>query len=45
MVSTEGEPIIPEGDFTVSVGGGQPGTAAQVVTKKFNMDGMKTLPE
>jgi len=45
MVSTEGEPIIPEGDFTVSVGGGQPGTAAQVVTKKFHMDGMKTLPE
>jgi beta-glucosidase len=45
MVSAEGEPIIPEGDYTVSVGGGQPGTTAQVLTKKFHMDGMKTLPE
>jgi beta-glucosidase len=45
MVSAEGEPEIVEGDYTVSVGGGQPGTTAQVVTKKFHMDGMKTLPE
>jgi beta-glucosidase len=45
MVSERGEPIIVEGDYTVSVGGGQPGTTAQVVTKKFHMDGMKTLPE
>jgi beta-glucosidase len=45
MVSEAGEPIIPEGDYTVSVGGGQPGTSAQVVTRKFHMDGMKTLPE
>lgn len=45
MVSAEGEPVIVEGDYTISVGGGQPGTAAQVVTKKFHMDGMKTLPE
>jgi beta-glucosidase len=45
MVSAEGEPVIVEGDYTVSVGGGQPGMAAQVATKKFHMDGMKTLPE
>lgn len=45
MVSAEGEPVIVEGDYTISVGGGQPGTTAQVVTKKFHMDGMKTLPE
>ncbi len=45
MVSAEGEPVIVEGDYTVSVGGGQPGTSATVVTKKFHMDGMKTLPE
>jgi beta-glucosidase len=45
MVSAEGEPVIVEGDYTVSVGGGQPGTTAPVVTKKFHMDGMKTLPE
>ena len=45
MVSELGEPMIVEGDYTVSVGGGQPGTSAQVVTKKFHMDGMKTLPD
>jgi len=45
MVSAAGEPIIAEGDYTVSVGGGQPGTSSQVITKKFHMDGMKTLPE
>jgi len=45
MVSAEGEPVIVEGDYTVSVGGGQPGTTAQVTTKKFHMDGMKMLPE
>ena len=45
MVSAAGEPQIVEGDYTVSVGGGQPGTAATVVTKKFHIDGMKTLPE
>ena len=45
MVNAAGEPIIAEGDYTVSVGGGQPDTTARVVTKKFHMDGMKTLPE
>ena len=45
MVSEAGEPIIVEGDYTVSVGGGQPGTSAQVLSNKFHMDGMKTLPE
>ncbi len=45
IVSDTGEPMIVEGDYTVTVGGGQPGTSAQVVTKKFHMDGMKTLPE
>jgi beta-glucosidase len=45
MVNEAGEPIIAEGDYTVSVGGGQPNTDARVITKKFHMDGMKTLPE
>jgi beta-glucosidase len=45
MVSAAGEPEIVEGDYTVSVGGGQPGTSAPGVTKKFHMDGMKVLPE
>ena len=45
MVTDVGQIEIPEGDYTVSVGGGQPGTDAQVVTKEFHMDGTKTLPE
>jgi len=45
MVSAEGEPLIPEGDFTISVGGGQPGTTAQVITGKLHIAGTKTLPE
>src|SRR5579862_1062204 len=45
MVTDSGEIVIPEGDFTVSVGGGQPRTRAEVVSKKFHMDGTKTLPE
>jgi len=45
MVSAAGEPEIVEGDYTVSVGGGQPGTTAPGVAKKFHMDGMQVLPE
>jgi beta-glucosidase len=45
MVSTDGEPIISEGDYTVSVGGGQPGTSAPSVTKTFHIEGSRMLPE
>jgi beta-glucosidase len=45
MVTEAGEPIIAEGEYTVYVGGGQPNTAAQVVTKTFQVTGTKTLPE
>ena len=45
IVSAAGEPVIAGGDYTVSVGGGQPGTSAPVVTGKFHVDGTKTLPE
>jgi beta-glucosidase len=45
MVTDDGRIVIPEGDYTVSIGGGQPDTSAPVVTKKFHMDGMKVLPE
>ena len=35
MVSEAGEPIIAEGDYTVSIGGGQPDTGAPAVTGTF----------
>ncbi len=45
MVTEAGDPIIAKGDYTVTVGGGQPGTAAQVVTGKFRVNEEKKLPE
>jgi beta-glucosidase len=45
MVIEAGEPIVAEGKYTVSIGGGQPGTGAQVQNAKFNVKGTVTLPE
>ncbi|HEV2487709.1 MAG TPA: glycoside hydrolase family 3 C-terminal domain-containing protein [Terracidiphilus sp.] len=45
MVTEAGEPIVAEGAYTVSVGGGQQNTGAQVVTGSFNVKGTLTLPE
>ena len=45
MVTEAGEPVVAEGDYTVSVGGGQPNTGAPVVTGSFHVSGTKTLPE
>jgi beta-glucosidase len=45
MVTESGEPIVAEGKYTVSVGGGQPGGAAQVLNSTFNIKGTLTLPE
>jgi beta-glucosidase len=45
MVTKPGEPIVAEGAYTVSVGGGQPGTNAPDVTGSFNVKGTMTLPE
>jgi len=45
MVTEAGQPIIAEGDYGVSVGGGQPHTSAQVITKSFHMQGKMELPE
>ncbi|MGA7343241.1 MAG: glycoside hydrolase family 3 C-terminal domain-containing protein [Terracidiphilus sp.] len=45
MVTEAGEPIVAEGAYSVSVGGGQPGTGAQTVTGTFNVKGTTTLPE
>ena len=45
MVSEAGEPIVADGAYTVSIGGGQPNTGAPVVTGTFRVTGTKTLPE
>ncbi len=45
MVSDAGDPIIAEGAYTVSIGGGQPDTGAPVATGTFQVVGTKTLPE
>jgi beta-glucosidase len=45
MVTEDGNPIIAQGDYTISIGGGQPETGAPVVTGKFHVDGQYALPE
>jgi beta-glucosidase len=45
MVTEAGDPIIAEGQYTLSVGGGQPRTGAQVVTRTFRVNGQLALPE
>jgi beta-glucosidase len=45
MVSEAGEPIIAEGRYSVSVGGGQPNTGAPAAAGTFEIKGTKMLPE
>jgi beta-glucosidase len=45
MVTEAGEPIIAEGEYSVSIGGGQPNTQAVTAIGKFQVKGRKTLPE
>ena len=45
MVTEAGEPTVAEGEYTMSVGGGQPGTEAPAVTQSFHVKGTVTLPE
>jgi len=45
MVTADGKPVVAAGEYNISVGGGQPGTTAQVVTGHFNVDGTMNLPE
>jgi beta-glucosidase len=45
MVSELGSPIIAEGDYSLSVGGGQPGTGSPGVSGKFHVTGNYALPE
>jgi beta-glucosidase len=45
MVTESGNPIIAQGDYTISIGGGQPDTGAPAVTGKFHIEGQIDLPE
>jgi beta-glucosidase len=45
MVTEDGVPIVAEGAYTVSVGGGQPHTGIQTLTQTFKVKGKLTLPE
>ena len=45
MVSEDGNPTIAPGDYTISVGGGQPDTGAPGVTGHFHIEGQYALPE
>ncbi len=45
MVTEAGEPIVAEGEYTISVGGGQPNTGVQVLSQTFKVNGKLKLPE
>src|SRR6185437_1090384 len=45
MVTDDGNPIVAEGDYTISIGGGQPDTGAPTVSGKFHVEGQVYLPE
>ena len=45
MVTENGNPIIAQGDYAISIGGGQPDTGAPGITGKFHVDGQYALPE
>jgi beta-glucosidase len=44
-VNEKGDRVIAPGAYSISVGGGQPGTMASPVEAKFNVSGEKMLPE
>ena len=45
MVTEAGKPIIAEGTYSVSIGGGQPNTGATTVAGTFQVQGSRALPE
>ena len=45
MVTETGDIVVAEGQYTVSIGGGQPGTTAPTVVGTFRVKGSKILPE
>jgi beta-glucosidase len=45
MVTEAGDPVISQGKYSVSIGGGQPNTGAPTVSGSFEVKGSKRLPE
>ena len=45
IVTEAGEVVVPEGEFTVSIGGGQPGAGVGYVAHTFRVSNNLTLPE
>ena len=45
MVTEVGERIVPEGKYSLSIGGGQPNTGAPAVEGTFQMEGSVVLPD
>jgi beta-glucosidase len=45
MVTTDGHPVIAGGEYTISIGGGQPDTGAPAVAGHFRVKGQIGLPE
>jgi beta-glucosidase len=45
MVTEAGDPIIAEGPYTITIGGGQPDTGAPTVTGTFTIKSQLMLPE
>ncbi|HUE42362.1 MAG TPA: glycoside hydrolase family 3 C-terminal domain-containing protein [Candidatus Sulfotelmatobacter sp.] len=45
IVTEAGEPVVPEGEFVIYVGGGQPHTNAAGTGQTFRVKGTVTLPE
>ena len=45
LVTEAGDPVVAEGEYTLSIGGGQPRTGAPFVAQAFNVKGTITLPE
>jgi beta-glucosidase len=45
MVTETGDIIVAQGQYTVSIGGGQPGTGAAASSGRFEVTGQLTLPE
>jgi beta-glucosidase len=45
MVTEEGNPIVAAGDYSVSIGGGQPDTGAPGASGHFHIDGQFALTE
>ena len=45
MGTEAGDPIIAEGAYTITIGGGQPDTGAPTVSGNFRINGQLMLPE